>query len=62
MKQKVKNWFRRIRLTSNERKLVYLGLALTQEFINERKFRRKLKDTRLYDELVEILGNWDDKN
>tara|TARA_R110000822_G_scaffold288004_1_gene409220 strand:- start:14097 stop:14285 length:189 start_codon:yes stop_codon:yes gene_type:complete len=62
MRHKIRNLFRRIRLTSNERKLLQIGLQVTEEYINSRKFRRKIKDTLSYEALVEILGNWDDKN
>lgn len=62
MRNKIKRWWRNRRLTKNEKKLMRIGLQVVEEYVNSRSFRRKIRNTLSESTLVDILGNWDDKN
>lgn len=63
IKAKIVLWFRRVRLSKNERMLMAIGLQCTEEYINSRQFRRKIRKTLTNETLENILGTWeDDKN
>jgi len=44
--------------TEKEMRLMGIGIAVVEEYINNRKFRRSLKDTKLDNQLKQSINEW----
>lgn len=46
------------RITNSEMKMMSIGVMVTEQYINSRKFRRTIKDTKISNYIEETLNDW----
>jgi hypothetical protein len=48
------------KLSKVEKKMINMSIAITEEYINSRKFRRALKETQMAHYIETTLNEWND--
>jgi hypothetical protein len=56
--KKIKFWILKRLMSKNDLQLMLLGNEILDDYINNRKTRRKIKDTQLENKIKHILKNW----
>ena len=60
--QRIKRKLKYLFLTDTEKKMMSLSAKITDEYINNREFRRLMKKCGFAETIYQMLNEWDKKN